>query len=85
MLPKWFVRSGQLREIVEAETQIEAMEKALLKSAGPYGFLIGATEIKPGEIEDNWERHLRNEEYAGVTEFILKKLGIEFKKVKRGH
>lgn len=75
-MKKWFVRSGQLREIVEAETRGEAIRKALRRSPGPYGLLIGAYEIKPGETEDDWERGITNSDTAGVTEYICQELGI---------
>jgi hypothetical protein len=75
-MKRWYVRSGQLKELVEAETRSEAMRKALRRSPGPYGLLILAYEIKPGETEDDWERGIINSDIAGVTEFICKELGI---------
>jgi len=75
-MKKWYVHSGSLQTIVEAETPKEAMKKALLRNDGPFGILISAHAIKPNETQDDFEKWHDND-YVSSTKLLCEELDIE--------
>lgn len=76
-MTKWFVRTAEVREIVEADTREEAMIKAIKRNPRtPLGLLIGAYEIKGRETQEELDDNPKM--WLTWTSDLLKEMGVRF-------